>query len=268
MNFQIIPQLKKCTKCKEIKQLTLFGKATRSKDGYKSQCLMCKKKYREKNKIQISEAKKEYYKNNSDFVKQNAREYVSTINKAELAEKNKKYRAKNMATLKVKSKTYRVENKEILADKARIRWEENKEKLTLKNRLRWEENKEKYNKVQKENYKQNKTSILKRNKKYKQTEKGKLSVFIANKKRRVLRVSTEDGTITSKSLITLKILQNNKCAYCKYELIIGQIHLDHVIPISRGGIHSLNNVVWSCSTCNMKKHMQTGKEFMHKNHNP
>jgi len=44
------------------------------------------------------------------------------------------------------------------------------------------------------------------------------------------------------------------CAYCReapYE------HLDHVIPLSRGGSHWPANLRPACSSCNMKKHDRT-----------
>lgn len=41
-----------------------------------------------------------------------------------------------------------------------------------------------------------------------------------------------------------------RCIYCngKYE------HLDHIIPISKGGSHTKNNLAPSCAKCNLSKH--------------
>ena len=30
-------------------------------------------------------------------------------------------------------------------------------------------------------------------------------------------------------------------------------HLDHYMPLSKGGAHSISNVVWSCAACNLTK---------------
>jgi 5-methylcytosine-specific restriction endonuclease McrA len=43
------------------------------------------------------------------------------------------------------------------------------------------------------------------------------------------------------------------CAYCGLGVDPQCWHLDHVIPIARGGGHTKSNVVASCPTCNMKK---------------
>ncbi len=45
-----------------------------------------------------------------------------------------------------------------------------------------------------------------------------------------------------------------RCAYCDvgaYE------HQDHVVPLSKGGTHSLDNVVPSCRDCNLRKGTET-----------
>lgn len=39
-------------------------------------------------------------------------------------------------------------------------------------------------------------------------------------------------------------------------------HVDHMIPLSRGGDHNINNLVPSCGACNLSKHAMTADEFM------
>jgi 5-methylcytosine-specific restriction endonuclease McrA len=68
-----------------------------------------------------------------------------------------------------------------------------------------------------------------------------------------------------------------KCYYCGCDLPkdtdytddIGRVyssvrnwHVDHMIPLSRGGDHNINNLVPSCGPCNMKKLTKTADEFM------
>ena len=43
------------------------------------------------------------------------------------------------------------------------------------------------------------------------------------------------------------------CQYCYIELPRKELTLDHVIPISRGGKTSWENIVASCKTCNISK---------------
>jgi 5-methylcytosine-specific restriction endonuclease McrA len=43
----------------------------------------------------------------------------------------------------------------------------------------------------------------------------------------------------------------NACAYCGTG---GDLHIEHVVPIARGGTHTLGNVLPACERCNYSKH--------------
>jgi 5-methylcytosine-specific restriction endonuclease McrA len=65
-------------------------------------------------------------------------------------------------------------------------------------------------------------------------------------RKRARRKSNGEFAITKKELRQLYL---KPCFYC------GEVtqHLDHVIPISRGGRHSLGNLVPACAYCNLQK---------------
>jgi 5-methylcytosine-specific restriction endonuclease McrA len=65
-------------------------------------------------------------------------------------------------------------------------------------------------------------------------------------KRRATQLENGVFTVTLKEL---KRLYARPCAYC------GAIskHIDHVIPLSRGGTHSIGNMVGACASCNLSK---------------
>ena len=73
------------------------------------------------------------------------------------------------------------------------------------------ENQTKNKKDQKEYYEKNKEKISERMKKYGKLDRVRESQKIHNAKRRALKISTEDGSITKQSLQELRELQNNKC---------------------------------------------------------
>jgi 5-methylcytosine-specific restriction endonuclease McrA len=62
---------------------------------------------------------------------------------------------------------------------------------------------------------------------------------------------------------------NNECVYCGSKK---HLTLDHVLPKSRGGRNSWNNLVTCCTTCNMKKGNRTpeeaGMKLRHKPYEP
>lgn len=43
------------------------------------------------------------------------------------------------------------------------------------------------------------------------------------------------------------------CYYCDQEHPISMVHFDHIIPLSKGGAHSVENLCASCQPCNCSK---------------
>lgn len=52
----------------------------------------------------------------------------------------------------------------------------------------------------------------------------------------------------------IRRILDNPCAYCGKP---GKVELDHVLPISRGGRHSIGNLVAACISCNRSKGSKT-----------
>ena len=57
---------KACSKCKQIKDLSMFSKNKSGPNGYNCQCKLCAKIYRQQNKDKIRIARKAYYHQNKD----------------------------------------------------------------------------------------------------------------------------------------------------------------------------------------------------------
>ncbi len=49
----------------------------------------------------------------------------------------------------------------------------------------------------------------------------------------------------------VKKRDNSICYHCKKDTPDG--HCDHLIPLSKGGTDSIDNLVWSCKDCNLSK---------------
>ena len=47
--------------------------------------------------------------------------------------------------------------------------------------------------------------------------------------------------------------QNGQCAICSIDLIESGYHVDHIIPLFRGGKNSADNVQLLCAPCNLSK---------------
>lgn len=51
------------------------------------------------------------------------------------------------------------------------------------------------------------------------------------------------------------------CYYCNDQYSSDRLHIDHVIPVSKGGKHSSDNICKSCDSCNLKKRNKDNSEL-------
>lgn len=76
---------------------------------------------------------------------------------------------------------------------------------------------------------------------------------------RVRRESVQKFAVSGRDLIRLVQRQRNECAYCGCEMSAPgraeatSLQWDHIVPLKRGGNHSIGNVVAACRTCNIRK---------------
>jgi 5-methylcytosine-specific restriction endonuclease McrA len=74
------------------------------------------------------------------------------------------------------------------------------------------------------------------------------------------RVS-DDGTLTP-AVIRRLFATADRCPYCQAGLHPRDKTLDHLVPVSRGGAHSIENVAVCCRRCNMRKRTRTPLEWL------
>lgn len=65
--------------------------------------------------------------------------------------------------------------------------------------------------------------------------------------------SVDKKTRDRAAKIKFAIPINDLCPYCNRPLFGKDIHLDHIYPVSKGGLSIIENLVYCCSTCNSKK---------------
>ena len=65
-----------------------------------------------------------------------------------------------------------------------------------------------------------------------------------------LPITYSKNTLILQSLLEKQFYQCNNC-FC--DLTENNMELDHHIPLSKGGLHSIKNVVWLCHDCNNHK---------------
>ncbi len=151
---------------------------------------------------------------------------------------------KNLPRYKETKKRYRSENNEYFVKKARQYYWQNPEKFRKKSRD-WAANYKDQIAVSNARYKRANAARLKEQSKV--WRQNNVDKVIAQNHAR--RVRLRENGVYSVSKKDINRMLNQPCFYCG----ASSQHLDHVVPVSRGGTHSIGNLVQSCASCNLSK---------------
>lgn len=99
------------------------------------------------------------------------------------------------------------------------------------------------------------------NPQYYSSDKSKLKKKVRDLKRRVQIRGNDDFKITSRVVQDILDNSNGKCNYCGKDCK-ENYHIDHIIPVSRGGGNNIDNLCLSCPSCNWSKGNKTAEEFI------
>lgn len=96
---------------------------------------------------------------------------------------------------------------------------------------------------------------------WKQTNPDKVRIADLRKKakRKFALETAEVNNFTIEDWLALCEAVDYKCAYCRKET---KLTVDHVVPLIRGGEHTLVNIIPLCKSCNSSKNNKTLLEFI------
>lgn len=142
-------------------------------------------------------------------------------------------------------------NANALENPPELSWRErNRNKDKESNKKYYQANKDKINKKTKEWRELNKEKVIAQNYNYRKQNPDVIKQI--QLQRRAKKLKNGLFEISSKEI---KKLYNSNCFYCGSK---EKIQLDHVVPIAKGGSHSIGNLLPACSTCNASK----GSKFL------
>lgn len=78
----------------------------------------------------------------------------------------------------------------------------------------------------------------------------KSRVSFQNRRARLLAA---EGSHTAADIADIRRSQSGKCAYCKSRLGKVMPHVDHIVPLARGGSNRRSNLQILCYSCNSRK---------------
>jgi HNH endonuclease len=277
--------LKQCPgPCKQLLPATpeFFSKG-KNKDGFQSLCKACSKEYKRQhylaNKEEITKKHKEYAESHKEQDRERSKRYVEShkehlreyhqryyeehrdlwiekgsqryqTKREQILEQARQYRNKNRERRSARIKQYRITHREEVAARRRKYYHEHREHCLAQKRRDYEKHKE---------------QRLENSKVYRKTERGRLIRRASWHKREAQKLSV-GGFYTSAQILEQLRRQRNRCYYpacgrSKFQKVNGKYvyHIEHVVPLSRGGSNSIDNLVLSCPTCNLRK----GTKLLH-----
>ena len=142
----------------------------------------------------------------------------------------KKWRAKNPERGKAYTKKYAASNRERTR-----KWRKDNPEQDKRLHEKWRKDNPEYNKE------------------WLQSDKGK-AVRQRGRVKRQIRLHNVINTLTAQEWIDKLIEYDFRCAYCGAVFDADTVPTrDHIIPISKGGHNTKDNVVPACQSCNSKK---------------
>lgn len=84
---------------------------------------------------------------------------------------------------------------------------------------------------------------------------------LISENRRRARKRGAGGVFTEEDVSRLLIAQSGRCEWCG-QCLDEKFHVDHIIPLSRGGRNDATNICLACPTCNIRKGAKLPSEFV------
>lgn len=235
------------------------------------------RQYRAENTDRVRENRRAWYAKNRDRVLNKRREGYSE-GREECRERNRQYRAEHRDDLLEKSRQYRAKHRDEINERKRLQRlanydhviererqyvKENADYIRARRREYTENNREKVN-AQKRTYwarrsdaaRENTTRYVDANRERIRQNARRLRAenpvpHRAHVARRKLKLK-ESGTFTTADIEAIRVAQGNRCYLCKKSLSDGY-HIDHFIPLAKGGTNDPGNLRLACPHCNLSK---------------
>lgn len=241
---------KRCCKCKEDKLKTEFSRNSKSSDLLQDACKSCAKLYRDKiianDPDYFSNALKKHVANNPKPKKLYFRDipYIKGTDEYKIAMKARRSEQNKKAHKKYSSKPDVSE---------RIKLYRQNPVYKKRQALRYREKSDLLN--------NDPNFISRRRENYRKWYEANKDHAKAKWHSRRARVKGNGGAHTKEDIADIFNMQSGKCAICK-KSIKRKKHIDHIVPISKGGTNDRKNIQLLCPTCNIRKKDSDPIEFM------
>lgn len=230
---------KRCTKCGEEYPATTeyFHRDAGRKDGLHAYCKACS-----------CEQARRWHANHREEHRERSRRYYE-VNKESMKERARRWREANSERVRENNRRWREANPELEMGNHR-RWYEANAGRHKENARRWREANPERAREQARRWREANPERGKEN--ARRWHKANPERAAENDRRRRARKAGADGNHTAEDIRVQHDAQRGRCWWCGCKLN-GTYHVDHRIPLSRGGSNAPENLVISCPACNCSK---------------
>lgn len=174
-------------------------------------------------------------------------------------ENSERWASENAERYEARRRNWGKRNAEKLAQRARLRRKNNPE-AELAKCARWRQKNREFDRERALRWRrQNPEIAAATTKKWRSNNLDKLS---AKERNRRSRKAKSGGTHSAADIAAILAAQKGRCAYCRIKITQENKHVDHIIPISKGGRNDRRNLQVLCRTCNVKKHDRDPIDYM------
>lgn len=174
----------------------------------------------------------------------------------------REYRQQNRERFREYQRRYKQSNHERIAERDRERhreyYQQNRDRIAEKKREYYQQNRDRITERKREYYQQNRERASERTRKWQQANPHKVSA--KSSRRRVRKRGTLTEWDLKLSAQWRKVVGEMPCYYCG-TTDAEKYHIDHRIPVAKGGDDSWINLVRACEPCNLSKNAKTDAEF-------
>ena len=280
--------LKRCMTCKGVKPFADFARCKTRSDGFTPVCRQCAATYRkqrsirdpgwtqrqsaanrEKNADRLNEQARAAYHRDIEVSRSKARA-KRTKDPDHYREKGREYRArnpekaraasaaskrKNAEAVKAYNAAYRKANKALICERGKAYREANKDVISSKAKA-----------VRKIRVATDPAYIERCRKSVAAYAARNPEVIRAIHHNRKARIRGAEGTHSAADVAEILKLQRKRCANpaCRASLRDGY-HVDHIVPVARGGSNDRRNLQLLCQPCNLHKHAKDPIDWAQEN---
>lgn len=239
--------VKQCEACEAVKDVSAFVRYAVPKDTLSPTCNDCRAEHRSQWEAADTARKVAWKEANPDW----CRAYIAQWqrdNPDKMSAKAKRWRQAHREEILAKMKAARDADPETARERERARYAANAAHI-CRRKAKWRA--------------AHVGTERARYKRYRDNNREKVRFYW---KARSHRKRGASGTFTATDISTLMSLQNSKCAHpwCRVSLKAGH-HIDHVMPLARGGTNDRRNLQLLCPPCNLKKHAKHPIDFAQEN---